>query len=161
MRRFCASATIALFVCMLSVSVAAQVGTSGQVVGSVKDSTGGVIAKADLVLTDAKTGATFKAASSDDGGFVFPNLQPGTYTLKASAKGFQPLTLQTIIVQTSRSTDVTVQFQVAGVSEQVDVVARTPVVETTSTTVASTVQTEQIAKLPLAGRNILDFALLV
>jgi hypothetical protein len=41
------------------------------------------------------------------------------------------------------------------------VAGRTSVVETTSTTVSNTVTNEQIAKLPLGGRNILDFALLV
>src|SRR5262245_30795237 len=149
MKRFCAAATIALFAWLLPAPVAAQTGTSGQIVGTVKDSTGGVLAKAELVLTDVKTGTTFKTTSSDDGGFVFPNLQPGTYTMKATAAGFQPLTLQTIVVQTSRSTDVAVTFKLSGVMEQVDVVARSPIVETSSTTVATTVQTEQIAKLPL------------
>src|SRR5262249_5058111 len=69
--------------------------------------------------------------------------------------------IQEILVQTGRPTDVVVQFQVAGVTEQVSVEGATPVVETTSTTIASTVRNEQIAKLPLSGRNILQFALLV
>ncbi len=53
------------------------------------------------------------------------------------------------------------QFQVAGVTEQLNVEARSPIVETSSTTVANTVTNAEIAKLPLAGRNILNFALLV
>ena len=48
-----------------------------------------------------------------------------------------------------------------GLSEQVRVEGRSQVVETTSTTIANTVSNEQISKLPLAGRNILGFALLV
>ena len=55
----------------------------------------------------------------------------------------------------------TVQFQVAGVTEAVQVEGRATVVETTSTTISNTVSNEQIAKLPMAGRNILVFALLV
>ena len=154
--------TLVLWLICLAPAVAgAQVRTTGQVVGVVKDATGSVIVKADLVLIDTTTGLTYEAKSRDDGGFVFPNLQPGTYTLTATASGFRPLTLQQIVVQTSRTAEITVQFQVAGVTEQINVEGRTSVVETTSSTISSTVRNAEIAKLPLLGRNVLDFALLV
>ncbi|HSC30024.1 MAG TPA: TonB-dependent receptor [Vicinamibacterales bacterium] len=139
----------------------AQTRTTGQIVGTVRDATGAVVPNSELVLIDTGTGATRETNSAPDGGFVFPNLQPGTYSLTASAAGFSPVTLEQVIVQTSRSTDVVIQFQVAGVSEEVRVVGRTEVVETSSNTVSNTVMNEQIAKLPLQGRNILEFALLV
>lgn len=137
-----------------------QTRTTGQIVGTVKDATGAVVAGADLILIDLGTGRTAEAKSGTEGGFVFPNLQPGQYQLTASRAGFQPVTLQAVAVQTSRSTDIVVQFEVVGITETVDVEARASVVETTSTTVANTVQNAEIAKLPLAGRNILGFALL-
>ena len=93
--------------------------------------------------------------------FVFPNLQPGRYQITATFQGFNPVTIQEVVVETARSIDLVVQFEVAGVTEQVPVEGRSQVVETTSTTVANTVSNEQISKLPLAGRNILNFALLV
>jgi len=161
MIRFGLKALSVLLVCLAPALVSAQVRTTGQVVGVVKDATGAVIAKADLVLIDTTTGLTLEAKSSEDGGFVFPNLQPGTYTLTATAAGFKPLTLQSIVVQTSRNAELVVQFQVAGVSEEIKVEGRTSVVETKSSTISNTVSNEQIAKLPLSGRNILDFALLV
>lgn len=139
----------------------AQIRTTGQIVGTVKDTTGAVVQKAELVLIDLATGTTSETQSGSDGGFVFPNLQPGTYQLTANYTGFQPVTLQQVIVSTGRSTDVVIQFEVAGITEQVQVEARAPVVETTSTSVANTVRNESIQKLPLAGRNILDFAVLV
>jgi hypothetical protein len=139
----------------------AQTRTTGQIVGTVKDATGAVVQGAQLVLIDLGTGRTVEAKSGSDGGFVFPNLQPGTYQLAATREGFQPITLQSIIVETSRSTDVTVRFEVLGVTEKVEVSGSAPAIETTSTTVANTVRNAEIAKLPLAGRNILNFALLV
>jgi hypothetical protein len=139
----------------------AQTRTTGQIVGTVKDASGAVVQGAQLVLIDLGTGRTAETKSGSEGGFVFPNLQPGTYQIAATREGFQPVTLQSIVVETSRSTDVTVQFQVAGVTEKVEVSGSAPVIETTSTTVANTVRNEEIAKLPLAGRNILNFALLV
>ena len=135
---------------------AAQGRTTGQIVGTVKDASGGVVPKADLILIDNGTGTTVEAKSGSDGDFVFPNLQPGRYQITATVQGFQPVTIQEVVVETARSIDVVVQFEVAGVTEQVDVEGRSQVVETTSTTVANTVSNEQIAKLPLAGRNILE-----
>ena len=147
---------------LLSASPSAGQGrTTGQIVGTVKDASGAIVPKADLILIDNGTGATQETKSGDEGNFVFPNLQPGRYQITATMTGFNPVTIQEVIVGTARSVDVVVQFQVAGVSEAVRVEGRSQVVETTSTTIANTVSNAQIAKLPMAGRNILNFALLV
>ena len=158
MTRLLTKVLAVVLVCGVPSLSLAQVRTSGQIVGTVKDATGAVVPAAALVLIDANTGLTFEAKAAADGGFTFPNLQPGTYTLTATAGGFKPVTLQSIVVQTARTTNIEVTFQVAGLSESVTVAGRTSVVETTSSTVSSTVTNEQIAKLPLSGRNILDFA---
>ena len=139
---------------------AAQVRTTGQVVGTVRDASGAVVPQAELVLQDAGTGLVLNGKSDKEGGFTFPNLQPGRYRLTAVAQGFQPATLPDIVVETARATNVTVAFEIAGVQEKVQVEGRTPVIETTSSTVSTTVRNAEIAKLPLSGRNILDFALL-
>ena len=113
----------------------AQGRTAGQIVGTVKDVSGAVVPKADVILVNTATGATVETKTGPDGNFVFPNLQPGRYQVTASFTGFQPTTIQEVIVETARSIDLTVQFKVAGVSEQIEVVGRSQVVETTSTTV--------------------------
>src|SRR5439155_25574519 len=152
---------VTLLCCDLAAVAAAQGRATGQIVGTVRDATGAVVPNAALVVIDVGTGTTLEGKSGPEGNFVFPNLQPGTYTLTATAGGFQPATLQQIVVQTARSTDIVVRFQLAGVTEQVNVAARTQVVETSSATIANTVSNAEIAKLPLSGRNVLGFALLV
>ncbi|HEX6465086.1 MAG TPA: carboxypeptidase-like regulatory domain-containing protein, partial [Vicinamibacterales bacterium] len=139
---------------------AAQVRTTGQVAGTVRDASGGVVPNADLMLQDAGTGLVLNAKSDKEGGFTFPNLQPGKYVLTAVAQGFQSVTVDNVVVETSRATDVTVKFEVAGVQEKIQVEGRLPVIQTTSNTVSTTVNNAEIAKLPLSGRNILNFALL-
>src|SRR5688572_15992539 len=146
---------------LLASPAAGQGRTTGQIVGTVKDSSGAVVPGAVLILIDNGTGATAEATSGSDGNFVLPNLQPGRYQITATFQGFNPVTIQEIVVGTARSVDVVVQFEVAGLNEQVSVEGRSQVVETTSTTIANTVSNEQISKLPLAGRNILGFALMV
>ncbi len=150
-----------LLLCLVPGAGMAQTRTSGQLVGTVRDNTGAVVQKAILVLIDTATGRTYDATSDAAGGFVFPGLQPGPYTLTAASPGFASSTLPSLVVQTGRSTDVVLILQIEGVTEQVTVEGRSRVVETTSSTVSTTVSNREIAKLPLAGRNILDFALLV
>jgi hypothetical protein len=152
-------AAVALILC--PVLALAQARTTGQIVGTVKDASGAVVPGAEVVLVDTGTGNTVATRSGSEGGFVFPNLQPGRYQITATAQGFQPVTLQQVVVETGRGTDVVVQFEVAGVTEQVRVEGRAALIQTTSTTVSNTVRNEQIAQLPMGGRNILSFALLV
>src|SRR5512143_296245 len=100
------AAIVIVYVAMAT--LAAQVRTTGQIVGTVRDTTGAVVANAELVLRDAGTGLALNGKSDKDGGFTFPNLQPGHYALTAVLQGFQPATLPDISVETARSTNVTV-----------------------------------------------------
>ena len=161
MARRLRAALVVFGCCLVPIAGFAQGRTAGQIVGTVKDASGAVMPNAAIVLIDTGTGTSYDAKSGPEGNFVFPNLQPGTYTLTATAAGFQPATVQEIAVQTARSTDIVVQFQVAGLTEQLQVIGRAAVVETSSVTVANTVSNAEIGKLPLPGRNILNFALLV
>src|SRR5207249_3869342 len=56
---------------------------------------------------------------------------------------------------------VAIRCEVAGVQEQVEVQGRSTVIETTSTTISTTVGNAQIEKLPLGGRSVLVFAMLI
>ena len=67
---------------VLTASVAsAQIATTGQIVGSVQDQSGSVIPGAELQLQNEDTKALQTATASADGGFVFPTVAPGSYTL--------------------------------------------------------------------------------
>ena len=112
-------AAFAAAVIFLPAGLAAQGRTTGSIIGTVKDASGAVVPKAALILIDMGTSLTAESESGADGGFVFPNLQPGRYQITATFAGFQPVTLQEVVVQTGRGSDVVVQFQVAGLTEQV------------------------------------------
>lgn len=153
-------AVIAATILLVAAWADAQVRTTGQVVGTVRDPSQAVVPGAEVEITDVGTGNTSTTKSNAEGHFVFPALQPGRYRLLASAPGFQPILVDDLAVETSRATNLSLQFEVAGIGEEISVVGRSAVIETTSSTVSTTVGNEQIAKLPLAGRSVLDFALL-
>ena len=121
MSRSWTKAVLAALLCLVPVIGAAQGRTTGQIVGTVRDASGGVVPKADLILIDNGTGSTTEAKSGSDGGFVFPNLQPGRYQITATFQGFNPITIQEVVVETARSVDLVMQFEVAGLTEQVRV----------------------------------------
>jgi hypothetical protein len=146
---------------LVTMAANAQVRTTGQIVGTVRDATGAVVPDAEIQVRDLGTGNTVDAKSARDGGFVIPALQPGRYMLTALARGFQSVVIDSIVVETSRPTNVTILCEVAGVQEQVEVQGRSTLVETTSTTISSTVGNAQIEKLPLGGRSVLVFAMLI
>ncbi len=141
--------------------VDAQVRTAGQIVGTVKDQTGAVVPDAEIEIRDLGTGLTAQARSARDGAFVFPNLQPGRYMVTVAAGGFESAVIDSVTVQTGRSADVEVRVAVAGFQEEVQVQGRTAVIESTSTTISSTVEAAQIAKVPVGGRSTLVFAMLI
>ena len=81
--------TLAMFVCLLAPRAFAQVGAStAQLNGSVRDESGGSVAKANIVLRDTETNRTYTAVSNDNGLFVVANLPPGHYDLTTEAPGF-------------------------------------------------------------------------
>jgi hypothetical protein len=154
-------AALTLILALPAMRVEAQVRTTGQIVGTVRDPSGAVVPDAEIQIRDMATGITAETKSARDGAFIFVAVQPGRYILTAIAKGFQPVVLENILVETSRATNLSVQTEVAGVQEEVRVEGRSSVIEMSSTTISSTVTNAQIEKLPMGGRSVLVFALLI
>src|SRR5215510_5367313 len=116
-------AVVALTVMGLAVALPshAQVRTTGQIVGTAKDPSGGVVPNAEIEVTDVGTGNRIANKTGAEGGFVFPALQPGRYRILATATGFQPVVVDEVVVQTGRTSNVDVQFAIGAVQEQVRV----------------------------------------
>src|SRR5574341_409067 len=100
----------------------AQITTTG-IRGIVRDPNGAVVPRATIKVTDNSTGVEQTTVSSSDGGFLFPNLQFGSYKLTASAAGFQSTVIASITVESGRTTDVSVDLQVGAATDTVQVAA--------------------------------------
>src|SRR5437868_13091627 len=87
----------------LSLPSFAQV-TATAIHGLVRDPSGAVVPGAALKLRDTSTGIEKTTVSSADGVFAFGNLQPGSYNLTATASGFQTAVLNSIAVDSGRTT---------------------------------------------------------
>jgi hypothetical protein len=140
--------------------VLAQVATTGQFVGTVQDHSGAVVPGVELQLQNVDTKAVQTAVSNADGGFVFPTLLPGIYTLTATKQGFETIAYKSIVINAARTTNQTVILTVGAVTQTIEVQGEAQILHTTTTTVSSTVDAKYLQDLPLPGRNALPFALL-
>jgi hypothetical protein len=132
-------------------------GTTGSLVGTVTTDGSGLPGVSVTVASPALQG-TRTAVTADTGGFSFPSLPPGDYTVTFELSGLQTVTkkLRVNLAQTSRSD---VEMRQAAVSEAITVTAAAPAaLETTE--VSSNFTSETIAELPTLNRNIATAALI-
>ena len=120
-----------------------------------------MIPNAALKLKDTSTGIEKSTVSTAEGAFAFANLQSGTYDLTSSANGFQVAVYNRIVVDTGRITDVSVDMNVGGANQTVEVAGSASQLETTTNEVGKTIDNNSIMNVPLAGRETLNFALLM
>jgi hypothetical protein len=135
----------------------AQGGTSQTLSGTVVDGSGAVIPGADVAAKHAGTGVVSNTVSNSEGQFSLPSMQIGTYTVTVTLQGFKTVVINNVVLTSTAGANVKATMEVGGVSEQVTVSSASEVVQTQSSTVSTTVNTNQISKLPISSRSAMDF----
>jgi len=133
---------------------------SGIIRGAVRDDSGAVVPRANVVLFAHSTGATLTRISNSAGLFVFASQPVGLYTLEATAAGFQKERVEKVNVQVGQTTNVSLRLRPGAGSESITVSGESPLLRTQDSDQSSVVNREQLDSLPLSGRRFLDFALL-
>ncbi len=131
----------------------------GSIVGSVVDSGGAVIPGATVTATDKATAFTRTATTASDGVYSLPRLPVGTYSISASAKGFEPSSLD-VGLDVEQRREVNFTLSVQGISTKLEVAAVAPPIDTTSGMIGGLVEGRQVANLPLNGRDITNLMLM-
>jgi hypothetical protein len=129
--------------------------SSGQIVGTITDSTGAAVPNATVTVTNRDTGLTRTATSSDDGNYTIPLLPTGTYTITAQAGNFAETKLENVVVNVGRAADGNVTLGVSGVQESVTVSAEA--IQVTRNESDAVVNETAITNLPINGRRFQDF----
>ncbi len=156
--RVLASACALLTLLVLSNSPAyAQGGTTSTLSGIAVDSSGAVLPGADVTVTLPATGFTQSAVTNADGAFSFPGLNIGTYTVTVKLSGFKTFVSNNVVLTSGAGASVRATLEIGGIEEQVVVSSASEIIQTQSTTISSTINTNQILKLPLTTRSAMDF----
>ena len=157
-RSFC-SLILGLAVAV-SASWAQGVSGSASVAGTVTDETGAVIPGATVVLINVERGSEQEASTNEAGNYAYPDITPGTYTVRVSSEGFATQEVTDLDVQVGQRAAVDVELAVGQVSNVVTVEAAAVLLETESNAIGTVVDSERVNELPLNGRNFLQLALL-
>ncbi|HEY9432944.1 MAG TPA: TonB-dependent receptor [Blastocatellia bacterium] len=146
--------SLSFLLCVSLASAVAQTST-GRLVGTVTSSDG-VMAGANVIITDDKTGKERSIVTAGDGTFTVAQLEVGTYTVKVAVNGFKTFTVTSVKIDIGREYSLAVALEVGQVAEAVTVTAGTDVLNATTGELSNTVSSKQILELPLNGRNPLN-----
>ena len=125
----------------------------GTIQGGVFDQTGGAIAGAMVTVTDVARGVSRALTTDGAGQYVASSLNPGTYTVRAEAKGFRTVEHSGVLVQVGQNIRVDLTVQAGEQTQTVTVTGELPEINTTDATLGGTVSNQAILSLPLNGRN--------
>jgi hypothetical protein len=125
----------------------------GTLSGKVIDSTGAVIPKANVTVTEVNTGTVSHTVSDADGQWVVPFLLPGTYKVEAQATGFQSIVRNAITLQAQEHPIIDLAMSIGQTSETVTVTSAAPLIDQANASVGQVISTQSVADLPLNGRT--------
>jgi hypothetical protein len=155
MNRFQSSVLLMMLILIASFSFAQS--STGTIQGSVADATGAVIPNASVTLTNLGTNRAITVTSNGEGLFSLPALDPGSYKVEVKVTNFQTTTRQ-VTLQTAQVVNLEFTLQPGSTSQTVEVTAATPIIDTSTSGVSATIISQQIADLPLNGRNFTSLA---
>ena len=141
--------TVLFFLLFLPALVLA--GTVGKIKGKVTDlKSGESLIGANVIVI----GTSIGAATDVKGDYVILNLNPGTYTVKASYVGYQTITTTNVRVNADLTTELNIQLPAEGINvKEIEVVAQRPLVEKSNTNAIRNTTSEDFDNLPLRGIN--------
>lgn len=148
-------AGFAILMAMTAPTATAQMGTQGKVNVTVIDQSGGAVGGAQLTLVDVATNGTRTGVTQSSGTYSFTGLSIGTYRLTVAKASFQTQVFDSVVVQAGQITDVKASLKIGEASERVVVTAAaSPILQTSSNAISTTIDMKQIEDLPLGGRDI-------
>ncbi|HYW39869.1 MAG TPA: carboxypeptidase-like regulatory domain-containing protein [Terriglobales bacterium] len=133
---------------------------NGSLSGTVADKTGSVITGATVKITSQGTGLTREVKTDASGHYLAPLLPVAHYTIRVESQGFQTTEQKDIRLQVDEHLEIDFSLNPASVSQTVEVNATEVAVETANPTLGQVITSEEVADLPLNGRNFVQLATL-
>ncbi len=128
--------------------------------GLITDEKGGAVPGATVSIKNVGTGVVREVGTNGDGFYSAPNLLPGTYEVRVTAQGFQTFVQKEIALTVGAQQALNLSLKVGQLTQTVVVSAAPPDVQTTSSTISATVDSNTVRELPLNGRDWTSLATL-
>ena len=132
----------------------AQGETTSAVIGEVTDTTGAVVPDATVTITNQETGLKRTAKTDSGGRLNFPQLKPGTYTVRVEAEGFEPQQADNVFSGLGQKQAVNFTLRVARSKETVEVGAEAPIINPSNANTSTTLNAPALENLPNPGGDM-------
>src|ERR1700729_4223439 len=133
---------------------------TGSFSGTVSDNAGAVVSGATVRATSDGTGLSREAKTDDSGHYLIPVLPVAFYTIHIESPGFQAVAQKAVRLQVDEHLELNFPLAPASVSTSVEVSATEVAVETANPSLGQVITAEQVADLPLNGRDFAQLATL-
>ena len=128
-------------------------GGTGAINGTISDTSGAVIPKAKVTLTNTANGAQRSVVSNDTGTYVFPGVIPGTYNVEVTADGFNTSKIAELKIEVNQTVTQNFSLAVGSTKQEVTVEASVVHIESSTAELGTAIATREVNDLPLNGRN--------
>ena len=144
---------LAIVITLLLPSAAFPQSTDAVLVGILTDATGSTVAGASISATNTATSVTRTGSSNEAGAYRIGPLVPGPYEVRVTNAGFKTKVQTGVVLQTGATVKIDFSLDVGDVTESVEISAAAPMLQTQETSVGSVIETAQLQRIPVNGRN--------
>ncbi len=134
--------------------------STGVIQGSVTDATGAAVPKASVTVKNIATGEERTFTTDETGLYVVPSLPVGHYEVRVKAAGLQSTTAMDLVLEVGRTVQQDFHLAVASATQTIEIVANSPVLESTTVSVGTVVDQRTVQEIPLNGRHFVDLSML-
>ena len=136
-----------------------QAGSTGSISGTVSDSSGGVLPNVKVTVTNTATNQVFRTVTSSAGDYSATSLIPGPYNVSAEASGFEKSKTTTFTLTVDQKVRLDLSLKPGAVTETLEVTAQAVELDTDTAALSQEMSGDQVANLPLNGRNFMQLLL--
>lgn len=133
---------------------------TGSFAGTVSDNSGAVVAGAKVTITAQATNTSRQTVTDDSGHYLVPLLSAADYSIRVEAPGFKVSETKDVRLQIDEHRELDFKLVPASVTTSVEVNATEVAVQTTNPTLGQVITSQQVAELPLNGRDFVQLATL-
>ena len=133
---------------------------TAQITGRVNDSSGAIMPKVKVEVTNTGTGFIRKVETNAEGYYAVPLLPPGQYRMSVKAEGFKPTGRDAITLAVDQIARLDYSMEIGALTDSVTIEAASALIESSNATLGKVVENRRIQELPLNGRNSLALVML-
>src|ERR1700686_4910439 len=145
---------VGLFNFLLPETTFSQGETTSAIVGQVSDASGAAVPSATVTVTNKETGLRRNASTDDSGRFNFPQLKPGTYSIKVQAAGFEPQQNDAVSAALGQKQTVDFRLKVAQSNQTVEISSEVPILNPENANTSTTLNARAMENLPNPGGDL-------